>query len=411
MVGTLPLMQKDQTRGHSTQWNSGIWWWGQHLWYKKVKPEDAVDAVHSGIMVYGGGDIVFGAKRSNQRNYHDAVCSGIVVYGSGDIVFGARRSNQWMQYTVRSGIVVYGGGDIVLWCKKVKPVDSVDAVTQWTQYTVNAVDTVCSGRSRIVVYCGGDIVLWCKKVKPVDSVDAVTQWTQYTVDTVCSGCSGIAVYGGGDIVFGAKRSNQWIQWMQSHSGHSTLCDCIHWFDLFAPNTIKPVPTTIYHYSTVSTAHCILWFGFFAPKNNVPTTIYHYSTAHSVLRTASTGLTILHQRQCPHHHIPLFHCILRPLVWSFCTKDNVPTIIYHYSTAYCIHCILWFDLFAPKTMSLPPYTTSTVYCVPSSSLTFYTKDNVPTIIYHYATVSTSLTFLHQHLLHTVSPTAWGLTFLH
>ena len=36
-----------------------------------------------------------------------------------------------------------------------------------------------------------------------------------------SGCSGIVVYCGGDIVFGAKRSNQWIQWMQSHSGHST----------------------------------------------------------------------------------------------------------------------------------------------------------------------------------------------
>ena len=24
-------------------------------------------------------------------------CSGIVVYGGGDIVFGAKRSNQWMQ--------------------------------------------------------------------------------------------------------------------------------------------------------------------------------------------------------------------------------------------------------------------------------------------------------------------------
>ena len=35
----------------------------------------AVDAVRSGIVVYGGGDIVCGAKRSNQRM-------------------------QWMQYTV-----------------------------------------------------------------------------------------------------------------------------------------------------------------------------------------------------------------------------------------------------------------------------------------------------------------------
>ena len=27
-------------------------------------------------------------------------CSGIVVYGGGDIVFGAKRSNQWTQYAV-----------------------------------------------------------------------------------------------------------------------------------------------------------------------------------------------------------------------------------------------------------------------------------------------------------------------
>ena len=31
---------------------------------------------------------------------------------------------------------------------------------------------------------------------------------------VCGGCSGIVVYGGGDSVFGAKRSNQWMHWMQ-----------------------------------------------------------------------------------------------------------------------------------------------------------------------------------------------------
>ena len=73
-----------------------------------------------------------------------------------------------------------------------------------------------------------------------------------------------------------------------------------------------------------------------------------------LCTASTGLTFLHQRQCPHHHIPLFYCILRTA-----------------STEYCIH---WFDLFAPKTMSLPPYTT-----IPLRTA---------------STASTGLTFLHQ-----------------
>ena len=64
----------------------------------------AVDAVHSGIVVYGCRDIVFGAKGqtsgcSTQWMQYgvDTVHSGIMVYGGGDIVFGAKRSNQWMQ--------------------------------------------------------------------------------------------------------------------------------------------------------------------------------------------------------------------------------------------------------------------------------------------------------------------------
>ena len=73
VVRTLSFLQKGHTRrcsGHSIQWISGIWWWGHCLSCKKVKP---VDAVCSG-------------------------CSGIVIYGGGDIFFGAKRSNQWMQY-------------------------------------------------------------------------------------------------------------------------------------------------------------------------------------------------------------------------------------------------------------------------------------------------------------------------
>ena len=93
------------------------------------------------------------------------------------------------QYAVCSRIVVYGVGDIALWCKKVKPENTVDAI-----------------HSGIVVYGGGDIVFGAKRSN---------QWMQYAA------CSGIVVYGGGGIVFDAKRSNQWIQWMQSHSGHST----------------------------------------------------------------------------------------------------------------------------------------------------------------------------------------------
>ena len=57
------------------------------------------------------------------QNAVDAVCSGIVVYGGQNIAFGANGSNQWMQYTVDavlSGIVVYGGGDIALGAKRSK---------------------------------------------------------------------------------------------------------------------------------------------------------------------------------------------------------------------------------------------------------------------------------------------------
>ena len=62
-------------------------------------------AVRSGIVVYGGGDIVLWCKKVKPV---DAVCSGcsrIVVYGDGEIVFDTKRSNQrmqWMQYAIRS---------------------------------------------------------------------------------------------------------------------------------------------------------------------------------------------------------------------------------------------------------------------------------------------------------------------
>ena len=52
-----------------------------------------MDTVHSGIVVYDGGDIVLWFKKVKPV---DAVCSGysgIVIYSGGDIVFGAKRSN------------------------------------------------------------------------------------------------------------------------------------------------------------------------------------------------------------------------------------------------------------------------------------------------------------------------------
>ena len=107
-----------------------------------------------------------------------------------------------------------------------------------------------SGCTTEWMHCNSDIwwwrqCLWCKKVKPVDAVDAV------------------------------------------HSRH----------------------TTIYHYftaSTVATAYCIHWFDFFAPKTLSPPP--YITIPMHPLCNASTDLTFLYQRQCPHHHIPLFHCI-------------------------------------------------------------------------------------------------------
>ena len=55
VVGTLSLAEKGQTSGCSMQWmqwNSGIWWWGHCLSCKKVKPEDAVDAVCVGFDLF-----------------------------------------------------------------------------------------------------------------------------------------------------------------------------------------------------------------------------------------------------------------------------------------------------------------------------------------------------------------------
>ena len=124
-------------------------------------------------------------------------------------------------------------------------------------------------------------------------------------------------------------------------GHCPLCHCIHWFDIFAPKTMSPPPYITIPLCPLHTVYYILWFDLFAPKNNVPTTIYHYSTVYCIhyvhwfdlfapktmsppqyitiplcplhtASSASSGLIFLHQRQCPHHHIPLSHCVLCPL---------------------------------------------------------------------------------------------------
>ena len=65
-----------------------------------------------------------------------------------------------------------------------------------------------------MVYGGRDIVFGAERsnqwIQWMQShIGQSTQWTQYAVDPVCSG---IVVYGGGDIVFDTKRSKQWTQY-------------------------------------------------------------------------------------------------------------------------------------------------------------------------------------------------------
>ena len=243
--------------------------------------------------------------------------------------------------------------------------------TLWMQYTV------CSG---IVVYVGGDNVFGAKRSN---------QWMQCTVDAVHNACSRIVVYSDGDIVFGAKESNQWMHWMQYAvdavcSGHS-----MQWMQYLHSGSSGCSGIVVY--GGVSAVYCtkdtVLTFLYQrqCPHHHIP--LFH--CIHCILHplctvsTASTGLTFLHQRQCPHNHIPLFHCVLCTAYCVHCfdlfvSKTMSPppytTIPLHTaSTVYCINCIHWFDLFAPKTMSpnhiplfhcvlRPLHTMSTVHCV-------------------------------------------------
>ena len=115
-----------------------------------------------------------------------------------------------------------------------------------------------------------------------------------------------------------------------------LCSayCIHWFDIFVSKTMSPPPYTTFLLhplrtaSTVSTGlnflyqrqcshhHITLFRCVLHPLHTVSTASTVYCVHCVTTSTESTGLTFLHQRQCPHHHLPLFHCIhcvLGPLV--------------------------------------------------------------------------------------------------
>ena len=80
---------------------------------QQVKADGCSDSqsLCSGIVVYGGGDTVFRAQRSNQGMEWMQGSSGLVVYGGLVPVFDSHWSNQWNQW-MQSG--------------------------QWIEYTVDA---------------------------------------------------------------------------------------------------------------------------------------------------------------------------------------------------------------------------------------------------------------------------------
>ena len=106
-------------------------------------------------------------------------------------------------------------------------------------------------------------------------------------------------------------------------------------------------------------------------------------------TASSGLTFLHERQCPHHHIPLIHCIHWFELFAPKTMSPPPYITIQLHPLHTASTASTF--FHQRTMSPPPYTTYPMHTAStaSSGLTFFcTKDNVPTTVYHYSTASTA-----------------------
>ena len=156
----------------------------------------------------------------------------------------------------------------------------------------------------------------------------------------------------------------------------TLHHCIHWFDLFAPKTMSTLSYTTIPLPIAYCIHCILWFDLFAPNTMSPppyTTIPLCTAS-----TVSSSLTFLHQRQCPSHHIPLFHCILH--------------------TAYCIYCVL-----------LPLHTAYCVHCMPYmayiGNLFALTKcpHHLPTLLVTHETITNQKLFISNQYLMSHPPT--------
>ena len=110
--GALSLVQKGQISGCSMQW----------MQYTV----DAVGRGHSGCSGHSGHS---GCSGHSGHSRH----SEIVVYGSGDIVFGAKRSNQLIKRMQWNSTIRWS--QHCLWSKKVKSEDAVCSghSTQWMQ--------------------------------------------------------------------------------------------------------------------------------------------------------------------------------------------------------------------------------------------------------------------------------------
>ena len=136
--------------------------------------------------------------------------------------------------------------------------------------------------------------------------------------------------------------------MQWNSGIWWWGHCLWW------KKVKPVDAVDAVHSGRSTASIGLTFLHQrqCAHHHIPLFLCVLCPLHTA-STTSTSLTFLHQRQCPHHHIPLFHCVLHTTStastgFTFLHQRQYP---HHHSTVYCIHCILH-----------PLCTVSTAYCV-------------------------------------------------
>ena len=63
-----------------------------------------------------------------------------MVYGSGDIIFGAKRSKQWMQYAVDAVEYWYMIVGTLSLVQKGQTSGCSGCSTQWKQYAVDAVE-------------------------------------------------------------------------------------------------------------------------------------------------------------------------------------------------------------------------------------------------------------------------------